>query len=114
MINSIKDMIKTKQLIEHAITLILEYIEIWEDSLQIAFAAAIENTFNPDSILDKFEVLEENNLLYEDEIKMSLIYSNTVNIANLILKFCMKIISTEVSNVRMKLNDKLQFNKKFN
>jgi len=81
MINRIPYLVNNKELLDVTFSLILEYIEIWDDNLQIGLANAIFNLFTL-------------NLNYEVELA-----NNMVDSINLVIKFSMKMISTELSNV---------------
>jgi len=81
MINRIPYLVNNKELLDVTFSLILEYIEIWDDNLQIGLANAIFNLFTI-------------NLNYEVELA-----NNMVDSINLVIKFSMKMISTELSNV---------------
>ena len=81
MINKIPYLVNNKELLDVTFSLILEYIEIWDDNLQIGLANAIFNLFTI-------------NLNYEVELA-----NNMVDSINLVIKFSMKMISTELSNV---------------
>jgi hypothetical protein len=80
MINKIPYIVTDKELVEYTFAMILEYIEIWDDSLQIGLAYSIVNLFT----------------LFEE------VGANMANTINPLIKFCMKMISTEVSNVKIK------------
>jgi hypothetical protein len=86
MINKIPFMKKDADLIEYTFQSIMDYIEIWDDNLQTALANSIyiiyTNTRNENEV----------NAFYR-------IYSNMEKIVNSLLKFCMKIVSTEVNDV---------------
>jgi len=77
---------KDADLIEYTFQSIMDYIEIWDDNLQTALANSIyiiyTNTRNENEV----------NAFYR-------IYSNMEKIVNSLLKFCMKIVSTEVNDV---------------
>lgn len=81
MINKIPYLVNNKELLDVTFSLILEYIEIWDDNLQIGLANAIFNLFTI-------------NLNCEVELA-----NNMVDSINLVIKFSMKMISTELSNV---------------
>ena len=80
MINKIPYIVTDKELVEYTFAMILEYIEIWDDSLQIGLAYSIVNLFT----------------LFEE------VGANMASSINPLIKFCMKMISTEVSNVKIK------------
>ena len=63
-------------LIVSTVKYIQEYVEIWDEKLQIDFANAISQVFQDET--------------HHDNLK---------ELYNLILKFCMKIISTDDKNV---------------
>ncbi len=86
MINKIPYLVNNKELLDFTFSLILEYIEIWDDSLQIGLANAIYNLFTK-------------NLNCEVELG-----NNMADSVNLVIKFCMKMISTELSNVNNSTN----------
>jgi hypothetical protein len=82
MINKIPYLLNDKDLLDFTFSLILEYIEIWDDNLQIGLANAIFNLYTI-------------NLNYGRELG-----NNMADSINLVIKFCMKMISTELSNVK--------------
>lgn len=75
-----------KEVIEFIFQSIMEYIEIWDDCLQLALAEAIYSIYNASNI---------------DEKVTFLLFFNMSGIIHSLLKFCMKIISTEVSHVKI-------------
>jgi hypothetical protein len=75
-------MLEDKTLFLHCINSVFEYLEIWEDSLQLEFAKAITNCFS--------EYHEKSNFV---------IYENSIQSINIILKYFMKIISTNDANI---------------
>jgi hypothetical protein len=84
-INKIPYMLNQKEILHYTIQSILEYIEIWDESFQISFAKALAQIYS------KFL----NTGIEEDEEKLPLIYYSMNDILNQLIKFCMKIISTE-------------------
>lgn len=81
MINRIPYLVNNKELLDITFSLILEYIEIWDDNLQIGLANAIFNLFT---------------INLNNEVELA---NNMVDSINLVIKFSMKMISTELSNV---------------
>lgn len=68
----------------------MEYIEIWDESLQIEFANSFYKCFN-------FEKDNYNSEEFQD--KLMKVYFMMLDIINPLLKFFMKIISTDDHNV---------------
>ncbi len=87
MIYKLPTNIKDKELTEYLFGLILEYIEIWDDPFQISLAISIYNLFKIDIETEEDDLLR--------------IHNSMSNIINPILKFCMKIISQEIPNVKL-------------
>jgi hypothetical protein len=95
---------------EYTIKSLLEYIEIWDEILQIEFSNSIYKIFFYDKIHEiyshdfYFKISNENLLFkniketYQKEILK--IYYGMKDIVNPILKFLMKIISLDDKNVK--------------
>jgi len=87
----------------------LEYIEIWDECLQIEFSNSIYKIFYLDSINRIYEhdfylnISKENlafvNIKESDQKEILRIYFIMKDIVNPVLKFLMKIISTDEKNV---------------
>ena len=77
----------SKESVEYIITTVIEYIEIWEESLQKDFITSIFNIFN------KSDGNEES------------IYKCFGNLFNKIIKYFIKMISTNDKNVMISLNN---------
>jgi len=96
--------LNNKDLTEFIIQSLLEYIEIWDEALQMDFSNSIYKIFFVSSISeiynDDFHFNSTNeNLLFVnikelDQKSILTIYYNTQNIINPLLKFLMKIISS--------------------
>ena len=71
--------LKNPEISEYIFTNIIEYIEIWDENLQVIFAQTLEK-------------------IYSNSNKVE-IFSNLERVHNLIIKFCMKIISTDDNKV---------------
>jgi len=82
MINKIPFYKNDPDLIEFTFILIMEYIEIWDDCLQYALASSIYIIYS----------------VKTDRLKT---FTNMNIIVNPLIKFCMKIISTEVNSVKI-------------
>ncbi len=77
MISRLPLVVQDKELLVFTFGMIFDYIEIWDDVLQICLAKSIEEIFR----------------------KEAKGMQNLKEIINLLLRFCMKMISTEVNNV---------------
>lgn len=94
---------------EYIIKSLLEYIEIWDEQLQIEFSNSIYKIFYYEQVgdiyLHDFYFRKSNeNLLFRniketDQKEILRIYYGMKDIVNPILKFLMKIISLEDKNV---------------
>jgi len=98
---------------EYIIKSLLEYIEIWDESLQIEFSNSIYKIFYFDSINEVynhdfyFNKSNQNlafiNIKEIEQKEILRIYYGMKDIVNPVLKFLMKIISTDEKNVKTKL-----------
>lgn len=113
--------LQNKELTEFIIQSLLEYIEIWDEALQIDFSNSIYKMFFINSIAeiynDDFYFNNTNEHLLFINIKESeqknilTIYYNTQNVINPLLKFLMKIIcSTDDRNIVRKFLRNSLFN----
>ena len=98
-----------KDITEFILKSILEYLEIWDETLQIDFSNSIQKIF----FLEKIPEIFEHDFFYSNSNKnlafseinedlqkdIIMIYSNMKDIINSILKFLMKIISTDEKKV---------------
>ena len=113
MISKLPTIVKSKELTEFTFGLILEYIEIWDDCFQVCLANSIvklydvemlninngKKTAKEKSEKEMYQIDKEKDEYY------STVQDSMTNLINPLIKFCMKIISTEVTNVNfIKLN----------
>ena len=87
MIKNLSKYITSKESVEYIITNIIEYIEIWEENLQIDFT---------DSIFDLFSKSQV--------IGTDLIYQSFSKLFNKLIKFFMKMILINDKNVTISMN----------
>jgi hypothetical protein len=78
MINNLHSLVENKDLLAFTFGMIFDYIEIWDDFLQISLAVSISDIF----------CKEVNGI------------KNMKEVTNPLLRFCMKMISTELENVK--------------
>ena len=113
MISKLPTVVKNKDLTEFTFGLILEYIEIWDDCFQVSLANTIVKLYdlemrnNNNGKKEAKEKSEKKMCLIDEEKDeyYSTVQDSMTNLINPLIKFCMKIISTEVTNVNfIKLN----------
>lgn len=110
LIKNLPQKVSQKELIEYTIKSILEYIEIWDEILQIEFSNSIYRIFYVDSISEIYyasfymnssnQHLNYKNIKESDQKEIMKIYYGMKDIINALLKFLMKIISTDDKNVK--------------
>lgn len=109
-----KNIVENKDLFLYEIDLILEYIEIWDENLQIHFAKAIfncfkfisyrknDNNFGSYIIEDNYNKDDIQQNIFSSNIKRcEILYQHIYAIINKLIKFLMKMISLDDLKVKL-------------